>query len=298
MKQSTIEIPGKWVLTGEHAVLRDYSALAFPHPDAKLTISFEQSQSPFETGLEIFPSSAREMIFELLGILLQLLKQKPEALPSGTLEIQSSIPLGAGLGSSAALCVGLVRWISKCAAEGLGCQVEDGLFLASRLEDYFHGQSSGMDVAVAWHEKPIHFRRGRPVEALALSKVPHFRFHDTGLRTPTRICIDQVEEYRRENPLQSAEIDRKMGESTHLALSALMNFSEGKNVDGALEVLSRAMDQAQACFEAWGLVDESINRQRADILSQGALAVKVTGAGKGGFLVSLWEEPESVRSLF
>ncbi|MGC8107782.1 hypothetical protein, partial [Salmonella enterica] len=70
-------------------------------------------------------------------------------------EVESTLPVGAGLGASAALSVAVGRWfVSRNAIE------ETKLFEFCReLENLFHGESSGVDVAVAIESRGLHFER-------------------------------------------------------------------------------------------------------------------------------------------
>ena len=72
---------------------------------------------------------------------------------NGVLLIVNRLPCGAGLGASAALCVALARWLE---ARGL---VSSGAIheFARQLENLFHGESSGLDIAVALRERPVMF---------------------------------------------------------------------------------------------------------------------------------------------
>ena len=45
---------------------------------------------------------------------------------------------------------------------------------------------------------------------------------------------------------------------------------------------------AKDCFEQWGLIDSSVQAEMDRLSAQGALAVKPTGSGGGGYLLSLW----------
>ena len=81
--------------------------------------------------------------------------------------------------------------------------------------------------------------------------------------------------------------DDQMSESTRIAYQALINFS--KSPRESEQQLARAMTLAQQCFETWGLVTPELIEQKHELLKQGALGVKLTGAGLGGFWVALWK---------
>lgn len=267
-------VPGKWVLSGEHAVLTGAAALALPHPEFRLSLKFVDGG----TGLVVSPEDARGVVADVLGAL-----HVPEQ--NGHLTIESSIPTGAGLGSSAALCVGLTRWI----APQLGVGELSFRDFATRLEDRFHGKSSGMDVAVVQEGRPILYRMGRSPEPVALDRLPHFTFHDTGLRAKTQDCVEQVQRFRRDDPWQGELLDERMNRATQLIVSGLNRFQHDS--EGLREV-AEGMTLGSHCFEQWGLKPDSVKALEAKLKNEGALATKLTGAGGGGMVVALWGLPK------
>src|SRR5687768_1294377 len=103
------KVPGKWVLSGEHAVLRGATAVALPHPEFSLSLKFDDRATDGFRIDQTFLSPELSVLLE--GWIHEIFDQHSEKIPSGLLTIQSTIPMGAGLGSSAALCVGLARWM-------------------------------------------------------------------------------------------------------------------------------------------------------------------------------------------
>ena len=193
------QVPAKWVLTGEHAVLRGATAVALPHPEFGLELIFTPKDS---TELLVLPSpQAQRVVMELLQAVQDQCETEDRSfiLPRGQLEIRSSIPIGAGLGSSAALCVAMARWL----AEPLKIPPSEILPFATQLEHRFHGRSSGMDIAVIALAQPITFVMGRGPQTLPIKNIPKFTFHDTGLRTRTNECVMQVEHLNKDQPHQA-----------------------------------------------------------------------------------------------
>lgn len=278
------EVPAKWVLAGEHSVLRGGTAIALPHPQLKLKLSFEPDSS---SGLKIFPDDARSPVLELLESVAD--QRSDEGLsfpmPEGALRIESTIPVGAGLGSSAAISVAVARWLS----EPLGLEGEALYEFAKSLEHRFHGRSSGMDVAVTMVAKPISFVEGSGYRVLEVKKLPRFTFHDCGLRARTTECVYRIDKQREENPHLGMEIDEKMGFAVRSVMEGLVHFDRGQKELG-LHRVAQGMRQAQECFYSWMLVPGEAHRLEESLLAQGALAVKMTGAGGGGFLVALWKD--------
>jgi len=279
MKLETFDtrLPGKWVLTGEHSVLQGMSAIALPQNQVSLHLRFESSEEIFE----VFPHDAQPLIVELLDSIRD--HWQFQRFP-GKLTIESSIPVGAGLGSSAALCIALTRWIIHCTPALLAQQWQ----LAQMMEHRFHGRSSGMDIAVIASGEPIHFSMAGPtIEPIGIKKLPRFTFHDTGLRARTSDCVLRVQEFRERASSLGRQWDSTMGEASRFALEGLVLYDAGSQTEG-LKLLQKGMQRARACFYAWQLVPGNAKRLEESLLQQGALATKLTGAGGGGMVVALW----------
>lgn len=273
-----IELPAKWVLTGEHSVLRGKTAIAFPLSRYKLKLTYREQES-----FSITPNPFQSQIRKLMARALEYLKIPENAFPNGEVEIESGIPIGAGLGSSAALCAAIARLVLWKTKSDLSLWVS----LATHLEDFFHGKSSGMDVNVIIHGAPVAFSVSRGIEKLDVSgAAPAFEWYDSGFRGSTRDCIERVHHWQKQNPHLKDSFDVRMHEAGLLATEGLKVFSLNPGV-GELK-LKAAMELAQECFEQWGLVTPELLTQKFDLLKQGALAVKLTGAGLGGFWVALW----------
>lgn len=281
-----VKVPGKWVLTGEHAVLRGAMAVALPHPQFGLTLRFQPQVWPDPADRAekerplVVPQKATEVVHGILDSILPELLE----LPGGSLEIESSIPIGAGLGSSAALCVAITRWVS----ERLALQPSQMIEFATRLEHRFHGKSSGMDIAVICAEQPVSFEMGKAPVPLGIRRVPNFTFHDTGLRSRTADCVQKVEALYETDPELGARTDAAMNQASILAREGLSRFDQGDR--SAIKLIADAMEQADRCFKAWGLFPEEASSLSRQLRQQGALATKLTGAGGGGMMVALWPD--------
>ena len=283
-------IPGKWVLAGEHSVLRGGFAIAIPHAEFSLTLKSEAA-----SAFRVSPVQARPIV-EGLWARARAQLELPQELPRRSYRIESSIPIGSGLGSSAALCVAFVReWSRGSTRENL-----DLFSLARELENEFHGQSSGMDVATVMAGGPIRFSRVAGPTPLPVSHLPKFKFHDTGLRASTKECIERVATLATSDPDRARWIDLRMQGAAEDVERYLIRYDEIIRSNGSFEDrasvvtrLAKPMTNAQQCMKDWDLVPDEALAMERDLLAEGALAVKLTGAGLGGFLVSLWPESES-----
>ncbi len=239
------KVYGKWVLAGEHTVLTGGRALALPYTLGVLALTHDPHGEPSS----------------LYGLVSDAIRMGMH--PQGSYALQSSIPLGAGLGSSAALCVAFTR--------SLGAQ--DVLATATQFEHRFHGTSSGMDVAATYYGRPILFSMQHGARP---QNVPfRFTFHDTGLRAETKNAIEQVR----------SKASRDLTHMMESAVSLAEKACERRTYPDLIE----SMNLSYHVFEHWGLIPDVIATKRKALLRQGALAVRLTGAGLGGVLVALEE---------
>lgn len=266
-----ITIPGKFVLCGEHAVLRGQPALALPHPAFHLTL--KKTDQDFT---EVTPASLKAPTEAVLDQAREIGMSGPF---TGRFEIQSDIPVAAGLGSSAALCVAVSASIDPTLIQDTPRWRQ----IATRLEDRFHGTSSGMDIAVCVAREPIAFVRGEAPRTLGFRALPRFTFHDSGIPKKTKESVASVA------AAQRPDLDRRMGDATQSAIEGLHAYALGRKRVG-LDMVALAMTEGMLCFEEWGLVPPPIRSLADQLLSEGALAVKLTGAGGGGYLVALWND--------
>lgn len=281
------EVPGKWVLAGEHTVLRGGAAIALPHPELKLRLEFR----PNDSGLRIEPLEATAVIQGLFEVAKVWLAKRGAVFnsPQGVLRLQSTIPFGAGFGSSAALSVAVANWILSAASMDRSLERE----LAREMENQFHGKSSGMDVAVVSIGEPILFTMKEGAISLGIQHLPPFRFFDTGLRASTKDCIEKVEGLRLKDPVLATKLDAEMGRATKEALEGLRAYDQACDtlnsvaMAEALTEISRSMDRSRGIYQQWGLEPTGFPFQFASGDSARSLHCRLTGAGAGGFIVGL-----------
>jgi mevalonate kinase len=281
MNSFETKVPGKWVLCGEHVVLREGTAVAFPFPEGAIQLEFRAHGGQ---KLEIHPESLAAEIRSML----ECFEEENSARQNleGSLHLRSTIPMGAGLGSSAALSVALCEWQAEL-------KNQDDAWVrkkARELEHRFHGRSSGLDVAVVQARQPVSFSMEKGPEALNLKKPLRVTFHDTGLRARTFSCIEQVDALYEQRPAQALEAESWMKKASRHAIAAFQ--SEQGHRNEFLRSIAESMTMAHQAFVGWGLVPPEAEKLRQKCLQEGALAARLTGAGNGGFVVALWPDSD------
>lgn len=282
LNPTTLCVPAKWILAGEHTVLRGGQAIACPLPLSQyhLELTFKpQAQS--EGGESSFSSEELKQLFFALNEHVSIFKKIP--LPVGHYEMHSHCPRGAGLGSSAALSVAIARLLlaSHASSDLVEWKV------AREIEAFFHGKSSGLDVATISYAQPILFslQEGPRVlnspQAQSFFSNPQrvrFTFHDTGLRALTTDCIQRVE-------ASASAGDALMNQAVRYAWEGLSG--EVLPLD-RLQKIKQSMELSTEAYDEWGILPLEARKIQQELKAQGAIASRLTGAGLGGFVVAMW----------
>ncbi len=270
---------GKWILAGEHAVIRGNAALVFPVTSHELTLAYYSSSSDLSADYSGDSGADLHLLFwSVLEHGMHILGKSLNSL-SGHFDLQSNIPVGVGMGASAALCVATARWfLAQHFIEENRLQA-----FATELENLFHGKSSGLDIAGVSAMGGIEFKQGQ-CSPLNQAWQPNWYLSSCEQIGITSHCINQVQTLWEKQPELALQIDQQMVESVQLAREALE-----QNTPDRQERLAYAINLAGDCFQQWGLVSERLQQHMQALKNKGAIAVKPTGSGGGGFVVSLWD---------
>jgi mevalonate kinase len=271
---------GKWILAGEHAVVRGHAALVFPIKERQLTLKYNADSQAL--GADYSGSSGADLHLLFWSVLEQGMHLLGRSLNQleGHFHLDSSIPVGVGMGASAALCVAMSSWF--CAQKMVS--EDKRLEFAKELEHLFHGKSSGLDIAGVASSHGVYFQQGQCTPINQVIR-PIWYLSSCNQIGITSHCIQQVQALWEKNSTLAQRIDRQMSESVSECKQALEVQSES-----ALMQLAAAMNKAANCFVQWGLVSENLQRHMDCLHQAGAVAVKPTGSGGGGFVLSLWHE--------
>lgn len=271
--------PAKIILSGEHAVVHGYPALAVPFSTLRATVTAE----PDKNFSIVFsdhsgePLSASDTENPLVTLAHSLGRTTQRPLPARKFIIRSDIPVASGLGSGASLATALARSILL----NMDQQISDEKLnsLIYEVEKVFHGNPSGIDNTVIVYEKPVYFIRNHPMQLLSVPVPFHLLIADTGVKAPTFESVGDVGRLLERDTQTTTtiltrighivqEIREKIEAGMPAQIGALMN--ENHALLRELTVSSSALDS---------LVDAALNA--------GALGAKLSGGGRGGNMIAL-----------
>ncbi len=265
----------KFILGGEHSVVYRGRALAFPLHQCQLTI--EESEST--EGLYVNGEKKSETYWTQIQELRKVLGIE---LPCKGLSIKTQIPFGGGLGSSAALCVALCRH-----HHGL-----EGVELAKAAlkgEKFFHGRPSGVDPYAVAIGKPLVFTtRDQSFRELDLSEFSRqklcFVLKDSKLRHRTSEVVENVARTKTETPLIWEDLMDALSTNAEQMIQA---FERNPSKD-----LGRLMNDTHFRLIQLGVSNDTLDDCVTDLKNSGALGAKLTGAGRGGYVLGLFLEKD------
>lgn len=274
----------KAVLAGEHSILRGGSAIVLPVPQFQMIFrwkwsedlqktfpfSFEKMEHLFQKGWSFIEAQSKYSL-QIEKFASKFKKEKVEAhfFYPDSLSIESTIPEGSGLGSSAALCVLFSRMLlSRLEIDDFHFSIE----LATFLENEFHGKSSGMDVKSVSYGEPILIQSPSEMRVLKSSEDLKFYFFDTGIRSKTKDCIEKVNHYFNETSFL------KMQKAVQLAHEGL--------IENQPEKIKKSFQLSMEVYETWQLLNDEILVKIHQLKVQYPhLDFRLTGSGSGGFLI-------------
>lgn len=306
--------PGKIILSGEHAVVYgrpalamaiDRSAQAVILPTAEDTVAFslqdydhqekfrvralrefkKRAKTNYELFLEgklgikdVLKKPVELMQFTFITILdgLHLKLEKGRGID---IKIQSNIPIGCGLGSSAATVLSEIRAIGHYFR--VDFKPEWHYKYSLEAENMQHGHASGVDSYVSLHGGCVKFQNGVG-ENVAMPNIPIFIVNTGTPLSSTGECVSTVAE-----KFKTSQIWDEFEEVTN----RISEVIGGKDI----EALQDAVRDNHRLLTKIGVVPEPIQRFIAEIEHLGG-AAKTCGAGAvagdaAGIVMVIAEKP-------
>jgi len=287
--EAAVSAPGKTILFGEHAAVYGHPAVVTAL-DHRMTVTARTSASSRRGTLRLEIPALRiartvdsthtvDTVTEpgdlaILAVTIGTADLTPH--PAGLhLYIESTIPSGAGFGSSAALAVAVVAACRRACGEDTA---DDEIArLALSIERHQHGRASGVDVQAVLRGGVLVCRRvddglvereellgaGRLLDAFRL-------FHTGAPNETTGAMVGAVRSLLDREPARVREAFEAIEETTRDGRDALVRG------DGA--ALLPIVKRAEAALEAIGVVPTAVQEPMRAIEADGG-AAKISGAG-------------------
>lgn len=268
MNKQTISAsaPGKVILSGEHSVVYGYPALV-SSIDRRIKLSIQNKSS-----FSVIPKKAKSFVRKGLSALNENFDDT--LLENLNISINSSLPIGRGLGSSASFAVALSGGVLAL----LNPKVSKKRIneLAYIIEKEFHGDPSGVDNTVCTYGGYIRFKKDE-YNKQSFKRIKAKRILDSLLlldtgkpMETTKQMVMYVKERYNKFPKKTKKILTNIGKITEEFFTLLLNTKKL-----SLDVLIK---ENEKLLEELGIVSESTKRLIKKIEGIGG-AAKITGAG-------------------
>ena len=269
---------GKLILLGEHSVVYGQPAIGIAlqrglelqlYPGERSSISFRDPRGDWAAlgeGERLLNTACRFLEWS-----------PPHPLRA---RISGPLPIGAGLGGSAAMAVALLRALAPLAGYTLSeSQLLRG---AAVLEGISHGRASGIDHTISVLGGALRFQRDGDEarwRRLKVQNCPKVVISWVSRRGSTREVVNALREKHSERPQRYDALFKRMGSLTDEAEEALLRGDWG--------MLGLLLDESHAHLIECGVSDPRLEEGVALMRDAGAMGAKLSGAGWGGAFFGL-----------
>ncbi len=299
----TISAPGKVHLVGEHAVVYGEPAI-ISAIGLRTTVKFEKSEldevmKSAEETVNLWESCSEKKDFnELFNFIrkdgfsnyrksvIGIILKKLEINNGVTVNIDSNIPVGSGLASSASLAVSLVKGIAELNDKNLS--LDEINEIAFELEKIIHGTPSGGDNSTCCFGGLVWFQKSQPNIIIPLKEEIPYKLENFVIvytKPPEKTTGELVqlvrnldEEYRNERVKKIGTLVREMRE-----------VLKNKKFDKMKEIIN----ENQKLLAELGVSCKEIDEVANAVMEIGG-AAKLSGAGGGGAMLCYHEDKEKL----
>jgi len=270
---------GKVLLMGEHAVVYGHPAIAVglddgAHAKARWSSGRSSELAVASWGLAV-EADGEDLLSQALASILERLAVRR----SLSVELEVHLPVGVGLGSSAAIGVAAVRAIDDLTRERRS-EAELGAAYQA-WEAVFHGNPSGIDHTAAARGGTFVYRRrpeGALIEAIAPERGARLVMVVAAPGASTKTMVDGVRQRVQTEPQAAKDL---------ASIGALVEETPPFVAAGDWARVGEAMNTNHALLRALGVSCPALDAAVDVARSAGALGAKLTGSGGGGCVVCL-----------
>jgi mevalonate kinase len=287
---------GKAILLGEHAVVYGAPALVIPIP--QMTATATATRLPADTDRISFamagpgPAAVTPLATDgLRHLVSEFRKLVGLTGPLGVdVVIESAIPQGRGLGSSAAC----ARAVALALAHAFGHRLDAGEVydLVQSSEGMAHGRASGIDAVATGATSAVLFRSGAAQQlpdGFARHPDAAFVIADSGTGGSTKEAVELLgNRFTRDVAMRDAFVSGV----ADLTTAAVRDLTHG-DLDG----FGRRLTGNHQLLREIGISTDLIDALIEAAIGAGALGAKITGGGLGGCMIALAGDPRGAAAI-
>ncbi len=279
--------PGKTILFGEHAVVYSQPAIAAA-VSKRAAIHIKDSSSnktilkSVDLGFEA-ELDTKNKTYVLKkgkpGIIRYILEALHRAHNHSPIEITLSIdiPIGSGLGSSAAVTVATLAALHRY--HNIYFNKKDLANLAHQVEFSVQGEASPLDTLISTYGGLIYLDRNKKLHKIDAHINAPFVIGVTSKYGSTSKMVRNVKLLKNKFPKVMDPVIETMGVLTDEAKSAIE--------EGDINKIGELMNINHGFLDAIGVNTKELSRMVYIARASGAIGSKITGAGGGGSIIAL-----------
>ena len=281
---------GKLILVGEHSVVYGMPAIALPFPMVEVISTVKEIPETVMIECDYYSGPLSTIPKKMDGIsacIFETLKMLNKPAKDFMIQLSSTIPLGRGLGSSAAVAVAIVKSLYAFFGERL--DRKKLMSLVHIAETHAHGNPSGVDMYSTASDVPIWFQKEKEIKTIRIGAPLHLVVADSGRIGDTHSAVSSV----RENyQLHKADTEASLNRLMRITFDARTAIS-----DGNTKLLGDLLNLAHDELVTLGVSDEGLDQLVRSAQQSGALGSKLTGGGRGGCVLALAESSIHAKEL-
>ncbi|OUJ18974.1 Mevalonate kinase [Methanonatronarchaeum thermophilum] len=299
--------PGKIYLFGEHAVVYGEPALACAI-DKRVTVEvIERSDGLIkissndlffkDVSVEIAGDGEVELspgertlkplhyVFEVISEIQSIYDGDISGEIGFDMDIKTDLPIGGGLGSSAAVTIASIKTLSTLL--DLDLDLEEIAEIGYKVEMNVQKRASPCDTFTSSMGGLTWVETGEKLEKIRSLDLPVV-IGDTGKEGPTGVLVEKVSRLKEDYPSVIEPVINSIGEITYQGLQKLD--------DNDYSGLGRLMNVNHGLLDCLGVGTEDLNQIAYVARNAGAWGAKTTGAGGGGCVIAIGEDPDKIAT--
>ncbi len=280
---------GKTILIGDQFVLRGVPAIVSALPfatEAVVDVTEGEGWTLEDNRREVpgYKEKKKEQQAESINHILDVMKIDVRKTPI-KITYGGSLLAGSGVGASAASCVSLARALD--ATFELGLSIEEINHVGWEGEFAYHGIPSGVDNTASTYGGLLVYRvenEEKSFEKIEVEEPIRIVLANSGVTADTATLNDYVLSLRAEDPDLFGERCRLITEQSLAMRAALERYD--------LETVGSLLTANHGILIDMGLSHQKLVELCDRALVMGALGAKLTGGGRGGYMLALTPEEE------